>query len=49
MGKILFNIPDDIKKELKETCETLGVNMTTVILSGVIKFIEEAKEKPKNK
>lgn len=49
MGKIIFNVPDDIKDEFKTTCDALGMNMTSVLISSMITFSEKARKKPKNK
>lgn len=45
--KILFNIPKNIKDEFRATCDGLGMNMTNVLLSMIVKFNKEAKETPK--
>lgn len=45
--RIIFKVSFDIKKEFKECCEVVGLDMTTVLLSKMVEFIKESKETPK--
>lgn len=47
MDKIIFKIPEKLKKDFKETCAVVGTDMTSVLLSSVVEFIEESKKNPK--
>ena len=47
MDKIIFKIPKELKKDFKETCEVLGINMTSALLSAVLELVEKSKKNPK--
>lgn len=47
MDRIIFKIPEDLKKEFKDTCKVLGMDMTSVLISKIIEFTEKSKEQPK--
>lgn len=49
LERIIFNIPENIKAEFKETCDMLGMNMTNVMIGMILKFIKEAKQTPNKK
>jgi antitoxin component of RelBE/YafQ-DinJ toxin-antitoxin module len=44
---LIINIDKETKKKFKDTCKDMGVDMTTVLLSGIIKFIEHSKSTKK--
>ena len=47
--RIIFNVPEDIKKEFKETCDSLGMNMTNVMISLILQFNKDARKSPNKK
>lgn len=44
---LIINIDKEVKQEFKKSCKDMGVDMTAVVLSGIINFIEKSKSTKK--